>query len=220
MMSVEQSVEWELAGKKCSKKTCPSVILSTISPTWPNLGSNLGRRSWKPASNRITSGRRLPMFRTNQWLGGRLIAQAVSHRLPTTPAQVQSHIRSCGIYGGQSGAGASFLWVLRFLLPILILSIAPYLAIIRSWYNRPDSGRRTEWTQSHRTPLKMVPALGFNFDGGNSSLGSSVNDYQTTPCHSCGTLKFPKWYWLCVAPGSECETRCVLLFNVSLPFTW
>jgi hypothetical protein len=27
--------------------------------------------------------------------------------------------------------------------------------IIRGWYNRPVSGRRTKWTQSHPTPRKL-----------------------------------------------------------------
>jgi hypothetical protein len=45
-----------------------------------------------------------------------------------------------------------FLRVLRFPLPILIPPTAPHSSIIRGWYNRPNSGRRTKWTQSHHTP--------------------------------------------------------------------
>jgi hypothetical protein len=45
---------------------------------------------------------------------------------------------SCGICGGQSGAGAGFLLVLRFPLPILIPPTAPQSSsVIRGWYNRP-----------------------------------------------------------------------------------
>jgi hypothetical protein len=55
MMSVEQSVEWELAGKpKYSEKTYPSATLSTTNPTRPDLGSILGRSGEKPATNRLT----------------------------------------------------------------------------------------------------------------------------------------------------------------------
>jgi hypothetical protein len=56
---------------------------------------------------------------------GRAIAQAVSHWLPTAAAWVQSRVWSSEICGGQSGAGAGFLRVLRFPLPIFILPIAP-----------------------------------------------------------------------------------------------
>jgi hypothetical protein len=81
---------------------------------------------------------------------GHVIAQAVSHWLPTMVAWVRSQVKSCGICGGQSGAGADFLWVLRFPLPILIPPTASHSSsIIRAWYGRPVSGRRTKWTQSH-----------------------------------------------------------------------
>jgi hypothetical protein len=58
------------------------------------------------------------------------------------------------ICGGQSGTGVGFLRVLRFPLPILIPPTAPHSlsSIIRGWYSRPISGRRTKWTQSHPTP--------------------------------------------------------------------
>jgi hypothetical protein len=84
---------------------------------------------------------------------GRAIAQAVSRRLPTAAARVLSQVNSCGICGGQSGAAAGFIRVLRFPLPILSPSTAPRSSssIIRGWYNRSISGRRTKWTQSHPT---------------------------------------------------------------------
>jgi hypothetical protein len=84
---------------------------------------------------------------------GRVIAQAVSRRFPTAATRVRAQVRSCGIWGGQSGTGAGFLRVLRLPLPILIPPTAPHSSssIIRGWYNRPVSDRRTKWSQSHLT---------------------------------------------------------------------
>jgi hypothetical protein len=47
-----------------------------------------------------------------------------------------------------------FLRIFRFPLPNLIPLTAPHSpsSIIGGWYNRPISGRRTKWTQSHPTP--------------------------------------------------------------------
>jgi hypothetical protein len=46
-------VEWGLSGEpKYSEKTCPSATLSTTNPTWPDLGSNPGRRGGKRAMER------------------------------------------------------------------------------------------------------------------------------------------------------------------------
>jgi hypothetical protein len=81
---------------------------------------------------------------------GRAIAQEVSRRLPTAAARVRAQVRSCGTCGGRIGAGAGFLRVLLFPLTILIPPTAPHSSsIIRGWYNRPISGRRTKWTQPH-----------------------------------------------------------------------
>jgi hypothetical protein len=102
------------------------------------------------------------------FIKGRAIAQVVSCRLPIAAAWVRAQVRSCGIYGGQSGSGAGFLRVLRFSLPILIPPTAPHSSssIIRGWYNRPVSGRCTKWTQSHPTPRNYIYidfVLGYNF---------------------------------------------------------
>jgi hypothetical protein len=57
MEIVEQLVEWRLAGEtKYSEKTCPSATSSTTNPTWPEPGSNPGRRSVKSATNRLSYG--------------------------------------------------------------------------------------------------------------------------------------------------------------------
>jgi hypothetical protein len=64
----------------------------------------------------------------------------VSRWLPTAAAWVRSWVWSSGICGGQSGAGAGFLRVLGFPLPIFIPTIAPQSPspIIWGWYNRPE----------------------------------------------------------------------------------
>jgi hypothetical protein len=64
--------------------------------------------------------------------------QAVSRWLPTA-VRIRSYVKSCEICGGQSVAGAGFLRVLRFPLPILTPPIAPQSpsSIIWGWNNRP-----------------------------------------------------------------------------------
>jgi hypothetical protein len=69
---------------------------------------------------------------------GRAIAQAVSPCLPTAAARVRARIWSRGICGGQSGAGAGFLRVIRFPLPNFMPLIAPQSPSYIIWgsYNR------------------------------------------------------------------------------------
>jgi hypothetical protein len=55
---------------------------------------------------------------------GRAIAQAASRWLPIAAARVRDRVWSSGICG-QSGAGAGFLRVLRFPLPIFIPPNSP-----------------------------------------------------------------------------------------------
>jgi hypothetical protein len=53
--SIRWNVNWQ--GKpKHSENTCPSATLSTTNPTWPDLGSNPGRRGGKPSTNRLSYG--------------------------------------------------------------------------------------------------------------------------------------------------------------------
>jgi hypothetical protein len=80
--------------------------------------------------------------------------------LPTAAARVRSQMKSCGICGGQSEAGAGFLRVLRFPLRILIPPIVPHSSTIRGWYNRPISGRRTKWTQVSPHPQETTKKKG------------------------------------------------------------
>jgi hypothetical protein len=85
---------------------------------------------------------------------GRATAQAVSRRLSMAAARVRSRVRSCGNCDGQSGTGAGLLRLILFPLTILIPPNAQQSSsssIIRGWFNRANSGRRTKWTQSHPT---------------------------------------------------------------------
>jgi hypothetical protein len=90
----------------------------------------------------------------------RTIAQAVSRWLPIASARVRARVCSCGICGGQSGAGAGFLRVLLFPLPTIIPTIALQSpsSIIWGWYNRPNNGRSTKWTYTTKNNTgKFVP---------------------------------------------------------------
>jgi hypothetical protein len=80
--------------------------------------------------------------------------QVVSRWFPTTAAQVQAWIKSCGICGQQSCTEIGFLLVLQFPLPIFILPSALHSSssIIGHWYNRPNSSQHAKWTQSYHTP--------------------------------------------------------------------
>jgi hypothetical protein len=51
---------------------------------------------------------------------GRTIAKAVGRWLPIAATRVRARVWSSGISGGQSGAGAGFLRLLRFPLPVFI----------------------------------------------------------------------------------------------------
>jgi hypothetical protein len=56
---------------------------------------------------------------------GRATAQAVSRRLPTAAARVQTRVGTWDFVMGKSGAEAGFLRELRFPLPIYIPSCSP-----------------------------------------------------------------------------------------------
>jgi hypothetical protein len=80
---------------------------------------------------------------------GRAIAQAVSRWLPTAAIRGSRPGRHVEFCGGQSGAGAGFLRVLRFPLPnsfhqllqkilLLLLLLIINQSIIGDMYNRPN----------------------------------------------------------------------------------
>jgi hypothetical protein len=80
---------------------------------------------------------------------GRVVAQAVSRRIPTAAARV--HVRAAyEVCGGQSGTGPGILRVFRFPLPI-ISPISPSSYSPLGSHNRPISGRSAELTQLDST---------------------------------------------------------------------
>jgi hypothetical protein len=52
---IRWNVNWQ-GNPKYSEKTCPSAILSTTNPTWPDPGLNPGCRGGKPATNCLSYG--------------------------------------------------------------------------------------------------------------------------------------------------------------------
>jgi hypothetical protein len=114
-------------------------------------------------------GRPLMTNRRSSLPKGRVITQAVSRRLSTTAARFRTQVRSWGICGGQSGIGPGFFRVLRFPLPILIPPTASHSlsSIIRGWYNRPNSGQRTEWTLVSPNPKKLKKKTKLNTSPNN-----------------------------------------------------
>jgi hypothetical protein len=56
-MMMEKLVEWRLAGEtEVLGEKYPTATSSTTNPTWPDPGSNPGRRGGKPATNRLSYG--------------------------------------------------------------------------------------------------------------------------------------------------------------------
>jgi hypothetical protein len=122
---------------------------------------------------------------------GRAIAQEASRRLYTAAARVRAQIRSCGICGGQSGIGVGFLRVHRFSMPILIPPAAPHSSsIIRGWYNRPESGRRTKWTQSHSSQPQEAKKKLNSVQQNSLSESNSLSAGQEISVHNA-TYIFP-----------------------------
>jgi hypothetical protein len=107
-------------------------------------GSLWNHVKWYHSWRNITASDDCPTFKstifTKPKTNDSVLAQAVSPRLPTAAGPVWCQVRSCGICGGQSSIGASFLRERRFPLPILIPLNVPYSSINRVWYNSPISG--------------------------------------------------------------------------------
>jgi hypothetical protein len=129
-------------------------------------------------------------------------------------SRVRAQVRSCGIFGGQSGTGAGFLRGLRFHLPILIPPIAPHSSsFIRVCNNRPIRGRRAKWTQSHPTlrnydyavsgcKYRILKRLVAGFPPQRSRVRN-----RTWSCGICGGTK---WRWGRFSPSTSVPPAIVV----------
>jgi hypothetical protein len=99
--------------------TEPSILQSRPEPGDNFLFGNLKKQlHGRRISKRSVQWKRKKETHLNTLENCRAVAQAVSRWLPTAAARVRVRA-ACGICGGQSGIEASFLRVLRFLLPII-----------------------------------------------------------------------------------------------------
>jgi hypothetical protein len=82
--------------------------------------------------------------------------------------------------------GQVFPQVLRFPLPVLIPSTAPYSSIIREWYKGPISGRRTK-----PYPTKLKEKCG----------GDRIKTAKDCPMARFGISDVEPWYVRYKEPG-------------------
>jgi hypothetical protein len=123
----------------------------------------------------------------------RAIAEAVSRWLPTSAARVRARVWSCGICGGQCGAGADVLRVLWFPLTVFIppSPLQSPSSIIWGLYNRPEvAAVPSGLSPTPQKKLTHKPAV--------QETKDKINEYfRISKClNSCEYSKCPE------------ETRC------------
>jgi hypothetical protein len=86
------NVDWQRK-LKYSEKICPSATLSTANTTWPDPGSNPGRRDGKPAANRLSYGAALFTYlHTYSWSWALLEEPPILQLLKNFPAFSKSSV--------------------------------------------------------------------------------------------------------------------------------
>jgi hypothetical protein len=124
--------DWQ--GKpKSSEKTCSSATFSTTNPTWPDPGSNPGRRVGKPATNRLSYG--TANYEVTQYIrrpsrhSKQTIHTCVSRRLltlqcirPVFPLR-RHYLETCPIYTTFPEITVSAYRSLRWLTGLLFLPL-------------------------------------------------------------------------------------------------
>jgi hypothetical protein len=119
----------------------------------------------------------------------------IHHWLPTAAARVRARVWSCGICGGQSGAGVGFLRVLRFPLPIFIPPIAPQSpsSIIWGLYNRPEVAAVPSGLSPTPRPICCDSQIS-EHSPQSPQISSPVRTLHAVPiakCVSISTLRYP-----------------------------
>jgi hypothetical protein len=130
-------------------------------------------------------------------IGGRAIAQAVSRRLPTAAARVQTRIWSCGIlWWTKVALGQVFSE--NFGLPCHLHSICfstMIFTVTRGWHNRPGVAAVPIASQTRIKKKKKKPRLNPDFrcekpSAWPSELGQVSNPTNFTKCHKQNLSKF------------------------------
>jgi hypothetical protein len=95
------------------------------------------------------------LYQTYICTGGRAIAQAVSRRLPTAAALFEPRSDRVAFVVNKVALEQVFSEYFGLSCQFLFHRVLHTRACtVRGWYNRPVSGRRTKWTQSHLTKKK------------------------------------------------------------------
>jgi hypothetical protein len=147
--------DWQ--GKpKYSEKTCRSATSSTTNPTWPEPGSNPGRRGGKPAINRLSYG-------TTLW-GSQSQLSKNAVRFPFDLEKVRNlhgpmwssthHLNDVGLQ--IAIFFISLIYITSYALPVLCIYV--YMEIIET---------RIKPTENISYILKNIVSLKTNVKGGN-----------------------------------------------------
>jgi hypothetical protein len=123
--------------------------------------------------------------------------------------------------------GGGFLRVVRLALPILIPPTSPQSpsSIIRGWYNKPNSGRRTKWSQPHPLPPRntkknYTPTIYNGFVYFNRWVLRKPRAQQNI--RNCMAASIPRYartsVWALLQNYSEIANRCSSRRNIFRAF--
>jgi hypothetical protein len=145
----------------------------------------------------------------------RAIVQAVSNWLPTAASRVRAQVTTCGICGGQSGAGAALSEFFGFPWQSSFHEIAPQSpSIIWDWCKRPISGRRTKCTNSHRTLST------YGEKSAAKTLCSPWISWEIWFDHCISTLSLLETRVVLYSHSEKCSVICSLIKMYHSLFRW
>jgi anti-sigma factor RsiW len=124
-------------------------------PLPAKVGTNFAEKRRSHGRTKATEFRSFPVLCMLGHIMGHATAQAVSLRLPTAEARVRIQVSHVAFVVDKVALGQVF-------------SSHSSTYILRGWYNRPISGRRTKWTQSQpiqkkkrkKEPYRISPPAG------------------------------------------------------------